>query len=204
MVKWAVKDKRLCFSTCFCFFVLMMIMMVVTIMAMVTLIRLLGHQCCGIDSNSFPMFSMKSRKLTSISLIFAKCGKAQFLKVKMKLESQSEAVTTFPKGEELSRWWWYKTDFLQAKFDHGDDTDFLKVNFHHGVQMFIPIITNLNVRAMREYLISLLSQLNWMSQKDFQLCEAADPDKLLGLRPNPHPCRRPVPPSDWKCSESPD
>ena len=87
------------------FFVLMMIMIVVTIMVMVTLIRLLGHQCCGIDSNSFPMLSMKSQKLTSISLIFAKCGKAQFLKVKVKLESQSDAVTTFPyKGEELSRW----------------------------------------------------------------------------------------------------
>ena len=84
------------FLNLLCFFVLMMIMM-----AMMTLIRLLGHQCCGIDSNSFPMFSMKSRKLSSISLIFAKCGKAQFLKVKMKLESQSEAVTTFPKGEEL-------------------------------------------------------------------------------------------------------
>ena len=93
------------FLNLLCFFVLMIIMMMVTIMAMVSLIRLLGHQCCGIGSNSFPMFSMKSRKLSSISLIFAKCGKAQFLKVKVKLESQSEAVTTFPyKGEELSRW----------------------------------------------------------------------------------------------------
>ena len=109
------------------------------------------------------------------------------------LESENEVGVPkwgrddFSQRRRTFAWWWYKTDFLQAKFDHGDDTDFLKVNFHHGVQMFIPIITNLNVRAMREYLISLLSQLNWMSQKGFQLCEAADPDKLLGLRPNPHP-----------------